>query len=103
MAPRRDLEWLKAAQREDAERFAGELRHGWFWRKLHVWTHRFDRLGKWLKALLTVVAAGGGLLGAGAKIWQYIAARRVAPAELPATGQPTVGTDFVSKPKPPGT
>lgn len=48
----------------------------------------------------TILAAVAALLGAGAKVWHFIADRRVAPAELPATGQPTIATDRVAEPKP---
>jgi hypothetical protein len=95
------LSAIKAAQRADAERFAGELTHGWFWRQLHAWTRRFDKLGKRVESLLKFGTALAAFLGVSAKVWHYIADRRIAPAELPAQGEPTIATDHVEKPAPP--
>jgi hypothetical protein len=79
------LERLRAAQRAEVE--AGQ---------------RFDELGAWAKALATFGVAMAALAGGAARVWHFIADRRIPPAELPSTGQPTLGTDFVTKPKPPG-
>lgn len=105
LAPRTDLERLRAAQQADieaGERFDGTLTRGWVSRKLRAWTKRLDRMSKRAEALLKFGTALAAFLGVSAKVWHYIADRRVPPAELPATGEPTVGTDFVKKPKPPG-
>jgi hypothetical protein len=107
------LDRLKAAARADAaeaDRWDGELRRGWFSRKLRSWTERFDDLGKWAKAVATFGTALAALGGASAKVWHYIADRRIAPAELPAgNDMPTTTIDrvpepkpIVKKPKPPG-
>ena len=73
----------------------------WFSRKLRSWTRRFDQLGKWAKAVATFGTALAALAGVSAKVWHYIADRRIAPAELPTGDTPTIATDRVPEPTPP--
>jgi hypothetical protein len=106
------LERLRAAQRAEVEaghHFDGKLTRGWFSRKLHSWTQRFDELGAWAKALATFGVAMAALAGGAARVWHFIADRRIPPAELPAgNDMPTTAIDrvpeptaIVKKPKPP--
>lgn len=105
---------IEAAQIEEAERqlvepdpesHAGELTAGQRWRrlrgwasaKLDLWSARIERIAKLLKN----VALALGSLAAIVALYRQLRTRSVAPAELPATGQPSIGTDFVTRPKPP--
>lgn len=87
----RSIERLRAAQAADLDRVR------WWPRNVA----RFKRWEKRVRATATFVGGVAALLGASAKVWHYIADRRIAPAELPATHQPTIATDRVAEPKPP--
>lgn len=106
---------IEAAQLEEAERqlvepdpeaHAGELMAGQRWRrlrawasgKLDLWSARVERIAKLLK---NIALALGSLAAIFALIKQLRTRNSVAPAELPATGQPTIATEFVPKPLPP--
>jgi hypothetical protein len=91
---------LAELQREDARAAeAHQQRHGWFWRQLHVWTERFERLGAFTKALGAFLVAAGAVLGVGYKLVKFVGDRRVAAAELPApTGIASTAVDRVEKP-----
>jgi hypothetical protein len=118
MPPSKDLHKIIEGQHQDVERgivspagiaadpeaHAGELLAGrrlhraraWLSAGLDTWTPRLKRIGEWLKAISLVLAGAAGIAGI-VRSWRA----RVTPAELPATGQPTIGTDFVPRPKPP--
>lgn len=87
-------------QREDAKAAEWQQqRRGWFWRQIHVWTERLERLASWAKALGTFLVAMGTIGGVGYKLVRFIADRRVAAADLPApTGIASTTLDRVEKP-----
>jgi hypothetical protein len=100
---------LADLQREDAEAESRAVeaaerefhRRGWFWRKLEIWTKRFELLGAWAKGLGAFLVAVGAIGGVGYKLVRFIADRRVAPAELPApTGIASTTVDRVPVPPP---
>jgi hypothetical protein len=103
---------LKPLWREDAEgglvdpeAHAGELLAGqrwrrladWFGAKLDLWTVRFERLGKWLKAIATVLGSAAAIVA----LIRALRTRNVAPAELPKGGGASTFVDRVDKPAPP--
>lgn len=76
------------------------------WMRWEAW---WTNLSKRLKVAATIIASAAGI-GSGLppawrvakKVWGVMrAGRDVGPAELPKTGQPTIGTDFVDKPTSP--
>jgi hypothetical protein len=85
------LDRIKDAQLEDARG------HRWW----HASAARIDRWTERAKSWAAFGAAIGALVTMSVRTWHYIADRRVAPADLPATGQPTIATDRVEKPKAP--
>lgn len=87
----RSIERLRAAQAADLDRVR-------WWPRTRATLKRWEGRAKRLAALGSALAALGG---AYAKLSRFIADRRIAPAELPATGQPTIATDRVIEPKPP--
>ena len=117
MSPSKDLHKIIEGQRQDVERgivstpgiavdpeaHAGELLAGAWRRRLSkwidAWSERLDRLGTFLKRLALVLGGIAGLI----KLVHTMRSQ-IGPAELPrGTDTPTIGTDFVKKPKPPGT
>ena len=93
------LDRIKEAQRADLRSAARRER----WRRrLKGWEERlrvWERRGKRMAVIGSVLS---GLATGVAKLHGYIERRRLPPAELPATGQPTTAPDFVSEPKKPG-
>lgn len=102
----RKLRDLVDLQREDAEAESRAVdaaerefhRRGWFWRRLKVWTNRFEMLEDWAKKLGGLLVAVVAVLGVGFKLVRFISDRRVAPAEQPATGVASTALDRVDKP-----
>ena len=106
----RKLRDLVDLQREDTEAEARAIdaaerafhRRGGFWRKLQIWTKRFELLAGWAKGLGAFLVAVGAIAGAGYKLVRFIADRRLPPAQLPApTGIASTTVDRVEKPLPP--
>lgn len=110
----KSIEHLKRLQLEDAEggisdpdAHAGELLAGrrwrrlsvWFSRRLDVWTTRFERIGKWLKAIATAL----GSLAAIIALIRALRTRDSVPPRLPPpTGAPSTALDFpVTRGRPP--
>lgn len=82
---RRGLERLKEAQEEDVQAGRSGL------------LSRLHSKSEPVRQLAAVVGAIATLAGPVRWLYDYIQARRIPPAELPATGQPTVATDRVEK------
>jgi hypothetical protein len=87
----RDLDKIKAAQLADAR---GNRAKDWIVITFHRWEAR-------IKSATSLGVAVAGLWALGSRAWHYMKAREVAPAELPATGQPTIATEFVKQPPKP--
>jgi hypothetical protein len=100
---------LSAAQSEEVDRQAP-------WERTDALRPLTVRLvGKAKRWTRTITVATGLMTATGAaigaakgyavklvKFWRVATRPQIGAAELPVTGQPTVGTDFVKKPKPPG-
>jgi hypothetical protein len=53
-------------------------------------------------AAIGAIATAGTAFGGAVKAWRWVrAGGSTPPAELPASGQPTIATDHVEKPKAP--
>lgn len=90
----RSLDDIKRRQLEEARRITPRP----FWARLTAALHHWERRAKSIAAFGTAI---GALITLTSRAWHYMKDREVAPAELPATGQPTIATDHVEKPKAP--
>jgi hypothetical protein len=99
------IDRLKALERQELDAATEESFRGAFRKRgIPEWLgDRLARLGHLahrVKGLATLIGALGALISASTAIYHRMRGTEVGRAEMPATGQPTIGQDFVQKPPP---